>query len=775
MSYSATFEKIYQNWGFGGDESRSGPGSTLGETAAIRKYLLDLKERHHIKSVLDVPCGDFNWMRLVAPKLDSYIGGDISPSAVEANKQNYPTFDFRVIDILEDELPKVDLIICRDVFGHMPLEYAEKGLKRIREAGIRYILTTSWIKLDENGGFDQRITSFENKNIETFGRFYPVSVFSKPFHYPTPVECMIEDVRVDRYDEGFRKALCLFDTTKDSLSPTIYSKSDYKMKNDLTIVTGLFNLGRDKLEPGFRRGFDHYIECFRKFLTHTNHLALVVYTEKEYEHIVWDHRSRENTRVVIRDLDWLRAFPFYDQVQRIRTSPEWRGQAGWIPDSPQSALELYNPLVMSKHFMLNDATIFNFFESNHYLWLDAGLSNTVNLESYIKPDFARRVIPHLNKMMYVCFPYDGQVEVHGFPKRAMNQYAGEDTKWVARGGVFGGSKDYINTINAIYYNLLNTAFNEGYMGTEESIFTLITYRHKDLCNINMIEGNGLVYKFFDDINKQALPPPPNEKLAAYVLTFNMPKQFKLWAESFRKVYPKEFANLTRYVINNSTDASLDAEYQDLFKEYGFTEFKFDNIGICGGRQFAAEHFATTNHEFMVFFEDDMLFHEPGAVCKAGFTTHHAALLDKAMMITRNEALDYLKLSFSEFYGDNHDNWAWYNVPEGKKKDYFPVRTDGVSSKKVRIEYTGTYRGLPYAIGEYHYCNWPLMFSQAGNKKVFLDTKWEHKFEQTWMSHVMNLLRSKVVKAGCLLASPINHHRKYHYDGKSRRENEKYKN
>lgn len=292
----------------------------------------------------------------------------------------------------------------------------------------------------------------------------------------------------------------------------------------------------------------------------------------------------------------------------------------------------------------------------------------------------------------------------------------------------------------------------------------------------MIENNGLVYKFFEDIQRQSVRDNSIEELAIYALTFNLPKQFKLFVDSFKSAYPKEFGNIKKYVINNSTDPSVEAEYQALFRDYGFTEFKHNNIGINGGRHFAAEHFANSGHDFMVFFEDDMLLHHHTSTrCKNGLTTHHPNLLDKAIEIVKNENLDYLKLSFSEFYGDNNDNWAWYNVPQSDRDKFFPVRHDGVSEKKVRIDYTGTNRGLSYSVGEYHYCNWPIIFTKAGNKKVFLDEVYEHKYEQTWMSLVLRLMRDGKIKAGCLLASPINHYRKFHYVAGTRRENEHYTN
>ena len=256
---------------------------------------------------------------------------------------------------------------------------------------------------------------------------------------------------------------------------------------------------------------------------------MVIYIEPEYEDIVWKYRDRENTRVITKTLDDLRAFPFYDKVQEIRKDPKWLGQSGWLPGSTQANLELYNPLVMSKQFLLNDASLFNSFDTKYFMWVDGGLSNTVNLEAYFNKNFEKLVIPHLNKMMFVAFPYDGTVEVHGFAKDAMNQYAGKNTEYVCRGGLFGGTKDAINSFNDKYYHLLNETLQAGYMGTEESVFTILTYRDPKKYNLRFIEGNGLVYKFFEDLhaNKLDTTVDPEHQLAFYAITYNLPKQFAM--------------------------------------------------------------------------------------------------------------------------------------------------------------------------------------------------------------------------------------------------------
>ncbi len=540
------------------------------------------------------------------------------------------------------------------------------------------------------------------------------------------------------------------------------------MKKNITLVTALFDIGRDSIDQGFSRKFEHYLECFSKLLKVD--YPMVIFCDSNVEEFVWKYRKRDNTRIVRKTNKDLQDFPFYDKIQKIRQSEKWINQSGWIVGSPQASLELYNPLVMSKQFLLNDASIFNFFDTKYFAWIDAGLANTVNLEQYFDDSLANKLTKHMSKMLYLAFPYDGQVEVHGFEKQAMNRYAGKETEFVCRGGFFGGTRAAINEINNMYYSLLDDTLGSGYMGTEESIFTLLAYRNPTKVNVRMIESNGLVYKFFEDLKTNTIEGVGDGSIAIYALTYNLPRQFKLWAESFEAAYPKEFKTFKKYVINNSDNPKVYAEYNELFEKHGFQEFKYDNIGINDGRHAVAEHFSKSNEEFMIFFEDDMLLHKnTNDKSKLGFCTYYNDVFETCTDIIRMEELDYLKLSFDEFYGNNLENWGWHNLPDDKKKILFP---DG--DKRTKIHYLGSHRGVPYSVGEHHYCNWPIMFTKKGNQKIFLETQYAHKYEQTWMSLTSSMQRDGKIKAGCLLGSIINHNRMYHYGKGSRRENKHYK-
>ena len=75
---------------------------------------------------------------------------------------------------------------------------------------------------------------------------------------------------------------------------------------------------------------------------------------------------------------------------------------------------------------------------------------------------------------------------------------------------------------------------------------------------------------------------------------------------------------------------------------------------------------------------------------------------------------------------------------------------------------GIFDGLSYATGEIYYSNWPQVVGREGNQRMFLDVKWAHPYEQTWMSHLFQACRAGGLKPAVLLASVINHQRDFHY-------------
>ena len=174
-------------------------------------------------------------------------------------------------------------------------------------------------------------------------------------------------------------------------------------------------------------------------------------------------------------------------------------------------------------------------------------------------------------------------------------------------------------------------------------------------------------------------------------------------------------------------------------------------------------------EYSLFFEDDMFFYNgKEESCRNGFIRKVSDLYRKSLEIAHKEDFDYLKMNFTEFYGDNTRQWSWYNVPQHIKDELFSdSKTEAPFLKFKNIK---AYRSLPYATGDIYYCNWPQIVSKRGNKKMFLATKWDYPYEQTWMSHIYQETVKGNIKTGILLATPTEHDRFDFYPKEERREN-----
>jgi len=443
---------------------------------------------------------------------------------------------------------------------------------------------------------------------------------------------------------------------------------------------------------------------------------------------------------------------------------------------------------------MHDAKILDKFDSTHLFWLDAGITNTVH-PGYFTHDKVLEKLGNIDKITFLAFPYKAETEIHGFNYSKICELSYAKVDKVCRGGFFGGPKEEIGKFHGQYYDLMDTTLKQGYMGTEESLFTILAYQYPESYQYFEIESNGLINKFFEDVKnskhrvKVAVTPPLPENtnnnlnsdldtnnVGLYVITFNSPNQVKTLIKSMQE-YDNDFVTKPQWILlDNSTDLSTTEEYSVICKEYDIEHIKKDNLGICGGRQWIAEDAEKRGFDFYFFFEDDMFFYpHEGKVCKNGFNRYVKNLYRNSIQITKKKDFDFLKLSFTEFYGDNRTQWSWYNVPQEFRKKHWPEKPNlpvkglDPDAPKTKITKIDTYGQIPFAHGEIYYCNWPQVVSKRGNKKMFLTDKWAHPFEQTWMSYIFQKTINGDINPGILLLTPTEHDRFDHYDGKLRKE------
>jgi hypothetical protein len=116
-------------------------GAELKRTESIRINLADFARRYALGSLLDAPCGDYNWMQRVEWPADfRYVGADIIHDVIIENRRNHPGIEFVELDALRDSLPRVDARLARDLMIHFPDEAIWTALEQFRRSQISYLL-----------------------------------------------------------------------------------------------------------------------------------------------------------------------------------------------------------------------------------------------------------------------------------------------------------------------------------------------------------------------------------------------------------------------------------------------------------------------------------------------------------------------------------------------------------------------------------------------------------------------------------------------------------
>jgi O-antigen/teichoic acid export membrane protein/SAM-dependent methyltransferase len=186
------FDFIYKTnyWKSSFIGSRSGRGSDFETTEKIRVSLSNFIKKNEIKSILDIPCGDFYWIPLIGLDNISYFGADIVDDLIKLNEKKFkePNLKFLKLDITKDELPEVDLIFSRDCLVHLDDKEIFSTISNIRKAKANYFATTI---------FEEQ---FDNNKSKLSDNWRPINLTKDPFNLGNP-DFILDDSNNNQKDK----------------------------------------------------------------------------------------------------------------------------------------------------------------------------------------------------------------------------------------------------------------------------------------------------------------------------------------------------------------------------------------------------------------------------------------------------------------------------------------------------------------------------------------------------------------------------------------------
>jgi hypothetical protein len=121
MDAASVFSDIYARDAWSGG---SGPGSTPAFCGPLVDWLVAYCNAQNVGSIVDLGCGDCQWMPQVVGKIKSrYLGVDCVLDVVRANKMRFLTdmdFMWGHFDADPAFIPRADLYWMKDVLQHWP-------------------------------------------------------------------------------------------------------------------------------------------------------------------------------------------------------------------------------------------------------------------------------------------------------------------------------------------------------------------------------------------------------------------------------------------------------------------------------------------------------------------------------------------------------------------------------------------------------------------------------------------------------------------------------
>jgi len=196
MPIEEVFTNIYRKNHWGNTETASGQGSGSQHMKHIVVPINCLISELNVKRLLDIPCGDFNWVQHIDLTGIDYTGADIVDALIEKNNKEFCTqiIRFDKIDLTKDRLPTNDLILNKDCFVHFSYNDIFKALYNIKLSGSHYLMTTTFTK----HGLNRDITT---------GDWRPLNLEEPPFQFPKPLKLIPEYCEVGWEMENKGKAL----------------------------------------------------------------------------------------------------------------------------------------------------------------------------------------------------------------------------------------------------------------------------------------------------------------------------------------------------------------------------------------------------------------------------------------------------------------------------------------------------------------------------------------------------------------------------------------
>lgn len=244
----------------------------------------------------------------------------------------------------------------------------------------------------------------------------------------------------------------------------------------VSLVTALFDINREKVDG---RRLDDYLTWFEKTLQ--INCNMFIYTEAKFVDFIQLKRPKcllkHNTVIGIIDLQDIYYYKYYDKIYDILNNEEYKSKIT-DPKRIECILPEYNIIQYSKFDFLKKSIMNNYFKSDFFFWIDAGISRFFFDLNILNRYPTKNSLDFIKKSKFIIQKRQ-DLEVYNIDETLL--WKSEN---LLKGTMFGGSGNYINIISdKIEQVFVNEMLANNVVNNEQIALAQVWKSNKDIFTI----------------------------------------------------------------------------------------------------------------------------------------------------------------------------------------------------------------------------------------------------------------------------------------------------
>lgn len=244
---------------------------------------------------------------------------------------------------------------------------------------------------------------------------------------------------------------------------------------EVTIVSALFNIERENMDG---RKWDEYLKWFD--ITLKLECPMYLFITEDLREFVEERRTKIPTEIIIQTTEDIPYIHLKEPIQKILDSDDYKNNIS-DPHRIECKHSMYPVIQYSKFPWLEKAAEENLFNSNYFLWLDAGGSRFFDgcgLDGQYPGENAIESLKSMGESFLVQENCEYYTDLFNSDELSLDYLY--DNRSFVLGSMFGGHKNSLNKISELVDNIfINEMIEKGNVNNEQITLGYLLKKYPD--------------------------------------------------------------------------------------------------------------------------------------------------------------------------------------------------------------------------------------------------------------------------------------------------------